>query len=274
MEHEDRALMLALTGEPLPREDVADPEAAAAHAAAQADVALLAEQVRGIGDALAARAQPQPAPELVPAPGPASAPGAGPVPESGRVKPLAPVSVFRMRRRPRPFVVAFKTLAAVCAAGMLGGLAWLAVDGGAGVSGSASDKSASDAKAGAKGEGGGEGGDVTPEGFVACSRLIVEGTVVRVEPVPGAERDTITLTATRYYKPAEGPEKVTFRMDHDVDPRLKPGDRTLISIPKGEEYPDNWATKAEDRASLRDMVVNALPGSRALKCSKAPGPGA
>ncbi|MGW6398968.1 hypothetical protein [Streptomyces sp. NPDC055134] len=268
MEHEDRALMQALTGEPLPEEDAADPETVAAHAAAVADVALLAEQVRGIGDALAARAKPEspPAPQLVPAPG-------GPAPASAPVKPLVPVSVFPMRPRPRPLVVAFKTLAAVCAAGMLGGLAWLAVDGGAGVSESASDKSAGDAKAGAKGKGGGESADVTPEGFVACSRLIVEGTVVRVEPVPGAQRDTITLTATRYYKPAEGPEKVTFRMDHDVDPRLKPGDRTLISIPKGEEYPDNWATKAGDRASLRDMVVNALPGSRALKCSKAPGPG-
>ncbi|MER7199588.1 hypothetical protein [Streptomyces sp. NPDC000188] len=178
-----------------------------------------------------------------------------------------------MRPGLRPLVVAVKTLAAVCAVGMLGGLAWLAIDGGAGVSESASDKSAGDAKAGAKGKSGEEGGDVTPEGFVACSRLIVEGTVVRVEPVHGAERDTITLTVTRYYKPAKGPEKVTFRMDHDVDPRLKPGDRTLISIPKGEQYPDNWATKAKDRASLRDMVVNALPGSRSLKCSKAPGPG-
>ena len=58
MEHEDRALMPALTGEPLPQEDAADPEVVAAYAAAQADVALLAEQVRGIGDALAARAGP------------------------------------------------------------------------------------------------------------------------------------------------------------------------------------------------------------------------
>ncbi|MFB7415097.1 hypothetical protein ACFC1L_10755 [Streptomyces sp. NPDC056210] len=239
MEHEDRALMLALTGEPLPREDVADPEAAAAHAAAQADVALLAEQVRGIGDALAAPARPRPAPVAAPRP------------------------------RRRPLAVAFGALAAACAATLLGGLVWLGAD----APGSGADnKSAADQSGAA--DNGKRGADVTPEGFVACSRLIVEGTVVRVEPVPGAERDTITLTATRYYKPAEGPEKVTFRMDHDVDPRLKPGDRTLISIPKGEEYPDNWATKAEDRASLRDMVVNALPGSRALKCSKAPGPGA
>ncbi|MFB7712212.1 hypothetical protein [Streptomyces sp. NPDC056105] len=238
MEHEDRALMLALTGEPLPGEDAADPEAVAAHAAAQADVALLAEQVRGIGDALAAPARPRPAPVVAPRP------------------------------RRRRLAVAFGALAAASAATLLGGLVWLGAD----APGSGADnKSAADQ--GGAADTGKQGADVTPEGFVACSRLIVEGTVVRVEPVPGAERDTITLTATRYYKPAEGPEKVTFRMDHDVDPRLKPGDRTLISIPKGEEYPDNWATKAEDRASLRDMVVDALPGSRALKCSKAPGPG-
>ncbi|MFI9779037.1 hypothetical protein ACIHCV_30730 [Streptomyces sp. NPDC051956] len=239
MEHEDRALMQALTGEPLPQEDAADPETAAAHGAAVADVALLAEQVRGIGDALAAREKPRPAPVVAPRP------------------------------RRRPLAVAFGALAAVCAASLLGGLVWLGVNAPGDV---ADDKSAADHRGAA--DSGKQGADVTPEGFVACSRLIVEGTVVRVEPVPGAARDTITLTATRYYKPAKGPERVTFRMDHDVDPRLKPGDRTLISIPKGEEYPDNWATKAEDRASLRDMVVNALPGSRALKCSKAPGPGA
>ncbi|WP_329435227.1 hypothetical protein OG564_29425 [Streptomyces sp. NBC_01280] len=238
MEHEDRALMTALTGEPLLPQDAADPETVAAHAAAQADVALLAEQVRGIGDALAARALPRPAP------------------------------VVARRPRRRPLAVAFGALAAACAATLLGGLVWL---GAVAPGGGADNKSAADH--GGAADSGKQGADVTPEGFVACSRLIVEGTVVRVEPVPGAERDTITLTATRYYKPAEGPEKVTFRMDHDVDPRLKPGDRTLISIPKGEEFPDNWAVKAADRASLRDMVVNALPGSRALTCSKAPGPG-
>ncbi|MET7514986.1 hypothetical protein ABZS88_16240 [Streptomyces sp. NPDC005480] len=239
MEHEDRALMQALTGEPLPDQDAADPEAVAAHAAAVADVALLAEQVRGIGDALAVREEPRPAPVVAPRP------------------------------RRRPLAVAFGALAAACAASLLGGLVWLGVSAPGG--GAADDKSAADHRGAS--DSGKQGADVTPEGFVACSRLIVEGTVVRVEPVPGAERDTITLTATRYYKPAKGPEKVTFRMDHDVDPRLKPGDRTLISIPKGGEYPDNWPTKAGDRASLRDMVVNALPGSRALKCSTAPGPG-
>ncbi|MFF1353831.1 hypothetical protein [Streptomyces sp. NPDC058297] len=246
MEREDRMLMLVLTGEPLPPDDRDDPESVAVHAAAEADVALLGDQLRGIGDALAARTGP------------------------GRVPAPRPVVVPRPRRR--PVAVAFKALAAVCAAGMLGGLAWLAVDGGPGVSESASDKSASDAKGNAK-PGAQEGGDLTPEGFVACSRLMVEGTVDRVTPEPGGRADRITLTVTRYYKPASGSGKVTFLMDRDVDPRLKPGDHTLITVPKRTNEPDSWATGKEIKP-LRDMIVKALPGSRGLKCGQGGGPGA
>ncbi|MFF1683874.1 MULTISPECIES: hypothetical protein [unclassified Streptomyces] len=241
MEHEDRMLMLVLTGEPLPPDDRDDPESVAVHAAAEADVALLGDQLRGIGDALAARAGP------------------------GRVPAPRPLVVPRPRRR--PFAVAFGALAAVCAAGMLGGLAWLAVDGGPGVSESASDKSASDAKGGAQ-----EGGDLTPEGFVACSRLMVEGTVDRVTPEPGGKGDRITLIVTRYYKPASGSGKVMFLMDRDVEPRLKPGDHTLITIPNRSNHPDNWATGKEIKP-LRDMIVKALPGSRGLECGRGAGPG-
>ncbi|MFG3366641.1 hypothetical protein ACGF0K_16860 [Streptomyces sp. NPDC048156] len=246
MEHEDRVLMLVLTGEPLPPDDRDDPESVAVHAAAEADVALLGDQLRGIGDALAARA----GPGRVPAPRPLVAP----------------------RPRRRPFAVAFGALAAVCAAVMLGGLVWLAVDGGPGMSESASDKSASDAK-GDAGGGAQEGGDLTPEGFVACSRLMVEGTVDRVAPEPGGRDDRITLTVTRYYKPASGSGKVMFLMDRDVEPRLKPGDHTLITVPKRTNEPDNWATGKEIKP-LRDMIVNALPGSRGLKCGQGGGPGA
>ena len=239
MEREDRVLMLVLTGEPLSPEDRDDPETVAAHAAAEADVALLGERLRGIGDALAARSDPAPV--------------------------SRPVAAPRPRPRRRPLAVAFGALAAVCAAGMLGGLAWLAVDGGPGTSESASDKVVSDDKAGAK------SGDLTP-GFVACSRLMVEGTVDRVSPEPGGKGDRITLTVIRYYKPASGPGKVTFRMDRDIDPHLRKGDHTLITVPKGGNHPDNWATGKEIK-SLRDMIVKALPGSRGLECGQGGGPG-
>ncbi|WP_405481202.1 hypothetical protein [Streptomyces sp. NBC_00009] len=244
MEHEDRVLMLVLTGEPLPPEDRDDPETAAAHAAAEADVALLGEQLRGIGDALAA-ARVAPAPEPVKASGP----------------PLVPVT--RPRRGLR---LALGTLATAGALGVASVMMWLGAQPGDQTASGASDKSVSDSKSG------NENADLTPEGFVACSRLMVEGTVDRVTPEPGGKSDRITLTVIRYYKPASGPGQVRFRMDRDIDPHLKKGDRTLITIPKGGYHPDNWATGKEIKP-LRDMIVKALPGSRGLKCDGGNGPG-
>jgi hypothetical protein len=257
MEHEDRLLMLVLTGEPLPPEDRDDPETVAAHAAAEADVALLGEQLRGIGDELAAaRVTPGTTPEPGPEPAPSSTLGTAPA--------LLPVARPRWRVR-----LALGALATAGAFGFASVVMWLGAQPGDGADSGASDKSASDAK---KGGAGHEGADLTPEGFVACSRLMVEGTVDRVTPEPGGKGDRITLTVIRSYKPAPGPGKITFRMDRDIDPHLKRGDRTLITIPKGGNHPDNWATGKEIKP-LRDMIVKALPGSRGLKCDGGNGPG-
>ncbi|MFF2506154.1 hypothetical protein ACFVTY_22595 [Streptomyces sp. NPDC058067] len=237
MEREDRLLMLALAGEPLPPEDRGDPEAAAAYAEAAADVALLGEQLRGIGDALAA--------------------------DPGRVRPPAPVVRLRPHR-PR-LRLALGSLAAVGACGIAGVMMWLVAQPGDYAASGGADKSVSDNRQA------GKGAELSPEGFVACSRIVVEGTVDRVAPVPGIDGDRITLMVTHRYKPARGPAKVTFWMDHGVDPRLKPGDHTLITIPKGADHPDNWATGKEIKP-LRDMIVKALPGSRGLACDRGPGP--
>ncbi|MFE5028138.1 hypothetical protein ACFRAO_33705 [Streptomyces sp. NPDC056656] len=248
MEHEDRALMLVLTGEPLTPQDRDDPETVAAHAAAEADVALLGEQLREIGDALAAA---RVAPETGPVPAPTSTPRTAPA--------LLPVA--RPRRRLR---LALGALATAGAFGFASVVMWLGAQPGDQADSGASDKSASDAKTGGAGQ---ENADLTPEGFVACSRLMVEGTVDRVTPEPGGKGDRITLTVIRYYKPATGPVTVRFRMDRDIDPHLKKGDRTLITIPKGGYHPDNWATGKAIKP-LRDMIVKALPGSRGLKCDQ------
>ncbi|MEU6660758.1 hypothetical protein [Streptomyces sp. NPDC046821] len=231
-EREDRLLMLALTGEPLPPGDRDDPEAAAAYA----DVALLREQLRGIGDALAARE--------------------------------APAPVVRVRRPRKRLRLALGSLAAAGAFGVAGVMTWLvAQPGGYGASGAA-DKSVSESRGDAKSK----GADLGPEGLVACSRLVVEGTVDRVVPEPGGDGDRVTLTVSHYYKPGSGPGKTTFTMDRDADPRLKPGDHALITVPLGGDHPDNWAT-GKDVRPLRDLIVKALPGSRGLKCGQGEGPG-
>ncbi|MEV0320353.1 hypothetical protein ACIBKX_05120 [Streptomyces sp. NPDC050658] len=229
------ALMLAVTGDAVPAELRDDPEFGAEHAAAVADVALLRDRLGALGDALAERPAPRPA--AVPPP---------------------------PRRTRRPLRLAFGALATAGGLAVAGLVVWAAVQAGGGAAdrdaaSSGADKAAPDDRQEDS------AGSTSPEGFVACSRLIVEGTVTRVEKVPGAARDRITLDAARYLKPESGPRKVTFPMDHDVDPRLKVGDRVLITIPTGESEPDNWA-KGKERDSLRTLIVKALPGSREVRC--------
>ncbi|MFI7384739.1 hypothetical protein [Streptomyces sp. NPDC049813] len=232
---EDRLLLAAACGEPLPD---GDPLAAAV----AADVALVRDQVRGLGDALAAHRDPAPAPDPAPA------------------RPLAP------GRRRRGVRIAFGGLVAAGGLAVAGTMVWaLAQSGGLGAGGD--DKSVADSgKAGS-----GASADLGPEGFVACSRVIAEGTVVKVERVPGTGQDRITLHVTRYLKPESGGARtLTFPMDHAVAPRLKAGDRPLITIPVGGREPDTWSTGAE-RERLRATVLGALPGARALPCDRTPG---
>lgn len=113
------------------------------------------------------------------------------------------------------------------------GLGWLVAQGGSGGSDDASGKGvASDERADSSGSGTAFG---SPH-YLACARLVAEGTVTRAEPVPGTGRHRVTLDVTRTYKPEPGgrPEQdgepVTFELD-DGTARLAAGDRALIGIP-------------------------------------------
>ncbi|MCI3930726.1 hypothetical protein [Streptomyces sp. AN091965] len=234
------ALMLAVTDEPVPEAARADEEFLAEHAAAVADVAALREQLRAVGDALAR--------------GPREAP---PRPVRG---PGAP----GWRR-------ALLALAATAAAGLLGGVVWLGARADLGAGDDGAGKAAG-ADAGVERRGPGEDapqqdadGKRSPAGYVACARLIVEGTVRSVETLPGGGQDRITLDVSRAYKPADAPEEVTFVMDVNVDPPLRAGDRALIGIPEGEASPDLWAT-GKDIPDERRWIVAALPKARGLEC--------
>ncbi|WP_229870634.1 hypothetical protein [Streptomyces longisporoflavus] len=240
------ALMLALTDEPLPGDAGRDPELAAEHAAAVADVALLREQLGVVGRTLAA-----PAPTPTPAPD-------------------RPVGVRPAGLRRRRVTVAFGLAAATAAASLVGGLAWLAAVGGGGI---AANKDSDAAKGVASGTGGkrADGGgsndtDRKPGAYAACARLIVEGTVERVEPIPGGVSERIVLDVTRYYKPARGEKRITFVMDVDADPRLGPGDRTLIGIPRGEASPDVWSEGDKDLAKSRTWAERELRQGKGTQC--------
>ncbi|MGA4841894.1 hypothetical protein [Streptomyces sp. G45] len=240
------ALMLALTGAPVPEAARDDPAFLAEHAAAVADVALLRERVRAVGDALARGGDPAPPP---PAP-----------------RPARPWRSPAVRRR------ALLALAATLAAGLLGGTVWLGVRDGVGTGGD--DSGAGNGKAmpeagdrpddrGGPRDRGQE--DQSPEGYVACARLIVEGTVASVEPLPGGVDNRVTLDVSRAYKPAKAPEEVTFVLGAHAESAPEAGDRVLIGIPQGEAEPDLWSTGkrlARDRA----WIEKALPRARGVEC--------
>ncbi|MET9729373.1 hypothetical protein ABZZ79_01530 [Streptomyces sp. NPDC006458] len=230
-------LMAVVTGEPLPDEARADAAFMAAHRSAEADVALLREQLGLLGRAL-------------------GEPPERPVPE--------PVAVRAPVRRRRPFVLAVRAVGVACAVGVFSLMGWAAVrsGGGADASSDAGNKAAaSDEKSGP-----GAQSDMSAPGYLACARLVAEGDVTAVDPVPGAAQDRVTLRVTRHIKPDKGRAVVTFVMDRDADPRLREGDHALVSIPSGSASPDVWSVGDGDVARSRAWIDEALPRSRAMAC--------
>ncbi|MFH8972685.1 hypothetical protein [Streptomyces sp. NPDC017890] len=233
------ALMAAITGEPMP--PGADPDADAEYRSATADVALLREHLGFIGRSLS---------EPLPAPRP-SAPGE-PAP----------------RPRRRPFALAFGALAAACAAAVVTGLGWLVVQGGSGASDDTASGSAeaSDKQAASAGAGGVAFG--SPR-YLACARLVAEGTVTGAEPLPETGRHRITLDVTRSHKPQERPgkagERITFVLD-DTTARLAEGDRALIGVPLHGDGPDAVITGEDAIAAERAWITASLAESRTLTC--------
>ncbi|MGW0843599.1 hypothetical protein ACWD26_26315 [Streptomyces sp. NPDC002787] len=283
--------MAVLLDEPLPEDALRDAEFMESRDAAVADVALLREQLGLIGEALAvsgedAVAGAPPGRLMAARPGDAAGAETDPRPVSGPAPaPAAPVRPLppRPARARRALRIAFGTLAAAAAASVVLGVGWVVVQAGGGAGVTASDSGASE-KSASQGDGskkdsdeGGDSASLSPEGYLACSRLIVEGTVTAVEPGveaggepgSGARQDRITVEVDRWIKPAEGAkgaEQIVFPMDHDVDPRLKQGDHVLVGIPKDSAQPDLWTTGEADIARDRAWIEAALADSEGLSC--------
>ncbi|MFB7651272.1 MULTISPECIES: hypothetical protein [unclassified Streptomyces] len=240
------ALMAAITGEPLPPGAGAD--AHGEYRSATADVALLREQLGIIGRTLS-----EPPPEPLPEPGISTV--AAPAPR---------------RTRRRPLTLALGALAVACAGTVVTGLGWLVAQGGSGSSDDAAGKAAaSDQRA----ESAGSGVAFGSPHYLACARLVAEGTVTRAEPVPGTGRHRITFDVTRTYKPEpdERPEPeqdggpITFELD-DSTARLAAGDRALIGIPLHGDTPDAVITGGPAIAAERAWITASLAESRTLTC--------
>lgn len=256
------ALMAALTDDPLPEGALTDADFMAEHWSAAADVALLREQLGLIGGALASQEHTE------------AERGKKTGKETGAVRKPVPARIpVRERRYWRPLRTVALGVAAVTAAGALvTGAGWLlsqagrvADDASSTAADSARDSStAPESDEGAKD--GGASGELAGPGYLACARLVVEGTVTAVTRGPGAGQDRITLRVTRYYKPDQGPAEVTYVMDRDVDPRPAVGDHTLIAIERGAESPDTWITDEKAIVAERASIKAALPESSTLTC--------
>ena len=246
------ALMTAITGEPLPPGAREDAAFLAEHRAAEADLAVLREQLGVIGHALA---EPPP-----PAPAPASEPA----------RPVRPSS----RPRRRAFSLALGGLAVAAAASVMAGMGWLMSGGGTG----AADSSGLDAGSSAEKQSDAGGVAFGSARYLACSRLVAEGEATAVERLPGTTTLRITLSLTRTYLPEvpEAPEEDAkgskpdkervFVVDENVVPGIRAGDPVLVGVPRGADQPDFWAVGERQIAPERAMVTTSLPEARELTC--------
>ncbi|MGW0838246.1 hypothetical protein [Streptomyces prunicolor] len=249
------ALLAAITDEPLPEAALADAAFMAEHRAATADVALLRKQLGIIGHALS---QPEPEPE--PEPEPVREPEPAP----------KPVSSLRLppRRHPGLRALAFGTLATAVVATMITGLAWLVAHNGGMTadSSSSADQGAKTSSGSAPETGSAAPGALSdPELYVACSRLLVEGTVTEVKP--GSDpRKRITLAVTRSYRPAHGPADVTVVLAAGAQPAPRQGQHVLVGVPKGSDTATLWTVGDDAVATDSAAIAEALAAPGTTTC--------
>lgn len=234
------ALMAAITDEPLSEEARGDAAFMAEHRSASADLTLLREQLGVIGDALA-----EPAPVQAPAP------------KAARVGPS----------RTRRWVpkLALGGLAVAAAASVVAGLGWLIATGGSDAMSSSDDSGAGGQKSGAADADAG-----TRFGspyYLACTRLVAEGTVTSVERLPDGVQLSISVDVIRYFKQdEERPEHLTYVVEDTFGRGLVKGDRVLFGVPKGDGVPDHWVVGEDAVARERAWIEASLPESRKLTC--------
>ena len=266
------ALMAAITGEPLPEEARADAAFLTEQQAAEADLAVLKEQLTWLAEALTGEEQALAAEEAGSTESAASArtarPGKRPRSATRPAGPARPPRPGRPSGPRRALRIALGTLAGVAAFSVVAGLGWLVTHTGADDSmnsGSSTDaKSEDQAPAKVSGDG---GRPSDPALVLACYRLVVEGTVTKVEPKADSPSTRSVLTVTRSYKPTHSPAEVTFVLDGGARPAPRKGQQVLIGVGQGQENASMWAVGDTRVAVNRVWITKALPESRHTTCS-------
>ncbi|WP_037814428.1 hypothetical protein [Streptomyces sp. NRRL S-1022] len=268
------ALMAAITGDPLPEEARSDPAFLAEHRAAEADVAVLRDELARLAAALTGDEVPGEAgaPEAPAGAGeirtPQDTSSAAPPARRprGRTRPAGPPRPPRPGRPSGPrraLRVALGSLAGAAAFSLALGFGWLVTQGGGG----ADDNAGASAKGDAgRPEAASSVRPAAPERELACARLVVEGTVTKVERDEGASGSRVTLTVTRSYKPAHGPAEAGFLLAADARPAPRPGQHVLAGVGRGDRYATLWSVGTARVSADRAWITDALPASRSLPC--------
>ncbi|MFD8015086.1 hypothetical protein [Streptomyces sp. NPDC058955] len=163
-------------------------------------------------------------------------------------EPVPTAPVVRPRRRGR--IVAW-ALAACGALGVLGtGGAWLAAQPQGGI------------------DSGGSSAKLSAGGIVACATDVAEGTVARVEPLPGEGELRVVLRVERRYKPeGAGSGELAFR-GWAADPSYyRPGVRMLVIVSR---FPDEGVlTYREDMEPPGELGEDVGPVRDELEYGRA-----
>ncbi|AKJ13155.1 hypothetical protein ABB07_24915 [Streptomyces incarnatus] len=257
------ALMAAITGEPVPEEARRDPAFLAEHRAAEADLAVLREQLGRLAEALTGEeAVPE---ERAGHPAPVSRPrGAVRPVRSGR-RPPRPPRPGRPAGPRRALRIAFGALAGAAVFALVAGFGWLITHPGASddSAASASGKSVAEPPDRVSGEGGRPSDAALT---LACSRLVVEGTVTEVEPQKPSPWSRVTLKVIRSYKPAHGPAEVAFLLESGAQPAPRKGQHVLVQVRAGQQNASLWAVGDARVAVNRAWFTEALPTSGHVTC--------
>ncbi|WP_225832128.1 hypothetical protein [Streptomyces sp. NK08204] len=239
--------------------------------------ALLKEELTWLAEALTGELQesaPEESESLEPAASARSTasprslgPGTRPRGSTRPVSPARPPRPGRPAGPRRVLRIALGALAGAAALTMAVGLGWVASrgDGAKARSADESAKSAAHAPAEYSWDG---GRPDDPELALACFRLVVEGTVTKVEPEHPSPRARIVLTVSRSYKPAHTPPEVVVRLDAGARPVPLVGQHVLVGVPQDAQNASLWAV-GDDRVDVnRAWITEALPGSRHHLCGE------
>ncbi|MEU3788920.1 hypothetical protein AB0F07_03850 [Streptomyces fructofermentans] len=170
------------------------------------------------------------------------------------------------RHRVRRYAaVAVGALAVATATTVLGGLVWLGQNGAGDADVSKAESSQADSKAGGSLDGG--RAEYSPERHIACSKVLVEGTVRSITPTAD-DTVSVVLKVKHYYRPersvADHPT-IAVTLADSAREDLKVGMYTLVRVPVNPQERQDWET-GWGVGDARKDILRALPGARGVPC--------